>query len=1086
MARKTGETKAERIARAVAQAVHAGKEWHLPVVDFNDPARPKTCLEVDFPIVPINRTSSIEASSGAATKPIYRLSKWWARRQSSVFRAMLIAAATKAPEDHAEAAKLVWDAYYGNHQKNEAFSRLKVADIFMGGGTTVVEGARLGMQMYGNDLNPVAWFVVKNELAQVDPADVQKLLYHIEAEVKPQIMPFYACDCPRGHKGKWTHKPTQRVMGRDFDPLSLSPEQRPEYEYEGPEIIYTFWSKHGPCQNAECGHRTPIMSSPVVAEKSLSVGVWRNRACAKCSQKFDVEADEARLAPAALFVCSPEETPYTIRKGDGSFDCPHCGYVNRPALGNSDSKDKKIDLTLLVHLDWLKGAPGKAAGGLPFGGSATDDAESTARWNTERASTLKLIEVRGPLPDEIKCPDTDEVLRTGSDGGTVPKKSSFACRASTCGRIQDILEAVTKSGRLPQFAAYAIQGYCPECDRKKAVFDGRFFTEPAPKQLSAARREWIARSEGDLADYWPKNLVPEGFKTTYQRIPEHGYPRFADMHNARQLIVHSQLLRSITRSSSVGIGRNVSEYVLAAFQQYLRYNSGFSFWHLANNQISAFLSNNNYPPKNTIVESSVFSSVGDGSWRSVCRSIQETSEWAASPWDIVAREELEAKQSSLAKEIGGKSHKVYPGDQMQQQVELACCSSTSLSHIGDKTFDLVITDPPFGNNIQYSELADFFHVWLRLALAKQYPCFAGDYSPKSLEAVVNPVRQPEFPDEFYKRVLTTCWKETCRTLKDGGLLAFTFHHSEDEPWVAVLESLFDAGFYLEATYPIRSDGTRGEGGKPGTFGSQLIEYDIIHVCRKRTEEPTEVSWARLRRQINQDVRQLQDILTKHQTAGLQEADLQVIRRGKALEYYSKHYGKVYVERGREFTVREALLAINQLLDDQADTAAEAPPVLAEPYTRQFFRLFADKTSLPRDQMSKYLRGTGVSPQEFIDRGWCSEKSKVFTPITPLAWAQSLRGVRRDAIGRDFDQVMLMVGACCEGSGIKLSDNLDNPNFKPHPATEPLLDWLTRHGGTATIKSAARTALQLYRSWVARNQKKVEVERTLFDLLEEET
>ncbi len=64
-------------------------------------------------------------------------------------------------------------------------------------------------------------------------------------------------------------------------------------------------------------------------------------------------------------------------------------------------------------------------------------------------------------------------------------------------------------------------------------------------------------------------------------------------------------------------------------------------------------------------------------------------------------------------------------------------------------------------------------------------------------------------------------------------MAFTFHHSEDEPWVGVLESLFDAGFYLEATYPIRGDETKGEGAAPGTFGSQTIEYDIIHVCRKR-------------------------------------------------------------------------------------------------------------------------------------------------------------------------------------------------------------------------------------------------------------
>ena len=176
---------------------------------------------------------------------------------------MLIAAATKAPDDPGEAARIVWDAYYGNHQKNAAFRNLKVADIFMGGGTTIVEGARLGMQMFGNDLNPVAWFVVKNELAQVDPKEVKRLLDHIEAEVKPQIMPFYACDCPRGHKGKWTKKSTGKVMGDKFDALTLKPEERQDYEYQGPEVIYTFWAKHGPCQATECDHRTPIMSSPV-------------------------------------------------------------------------------------------------------------------------------------------------------------------------------------------------------------------------------------------------------------------------------------------------------------------------------------------------------------------------------------------------------------------------------------------------------------------------------------------------------------------------------------------------------------------------------------------------------------------------------------------------------------------------------------------------------------------------------------------------------------------------------------------------------------------------------------------------------
>ena len=147
------KTKAEIAEELISEAVSAGAQRKLDTVDFSDPDRAKTCLEVDFPILPINQVAQIEGNAG---KPVYQMSKWWARRRSSVFRSMLIAAAAKAPEDPSEAAKVVWDAYYANHQGNEEFQQLKVADIFMGGGTTLVEGARLGMRMHGNDLSPIA------------------------------------------------------------------------------------------------------------------------------------------------------------------------------------------------------------------------------------------------------------------------------------------------------------------------------------------------------------------------------------------------------------------------------------------------------------------------------------------------------------------------------------------------------------------------------------------------------------------------------------------------------------------------------------------------------------------------------------------------------------------------------------------------------------------------------------------------------------------------------------------------------------------------------------------------------------------
>ena len=72
MAVRSGKTKAQWVAMEVARAVNAGKPVALETVDFSDPDRPKTCLEVDFPILPVNEIATIE---GNAMKPVYHLGK---------------------------------------------------------------------------------------------------------------------------------------------------------------------------------------------------------------------------------------------------------------------------------------------------------------------------------------------------------------------------------------------------------------------------------------------------------------------------------------------------------------------------------------------------------------------------------------------------------------------------------------------------------------------------------------------------------------------------------------------------------------------------------------------------------------------------------------------------------------------------------------------------------------------------------------------------------------------------------------------------------------------------------------------------
>lgn len=1069
MARNGKSSAKNDLAEEIARAVGAARPVAIETVDFDDPARPKTCLELDFPIVPVNHVAIIEGNVG---KPIYQTSKWWARRRSSVFRSTLLAASMKAPTDPAQAAKAVWDVYYANHQKKGALKNLKVADIFMGGGTTVVEATRLGMQVWGTDLNPVAWFIVKNAVAKVSADDVNALLADVESEIKPQIMPFYACDCPRGHKGKWTHISSGRLMDAAFDPFAVPTEERSQYRYEGPEIIYVFWAKHGPCQVTGCGHRTPVMSSPVIAVKTLSVKAWENYSCSCCGKVFDVEEDDARMAPAAPFVVAETEKPYVVLNKRKGVACPHCGYTELVNLGKG--KNKKIELSLLAHPKWLAGAPKLGPDGKEFGGSATDNPDATAAWNRERASGMRLVEVRGTLPNEVTCPDTKVTFSTSI--GTVPKKSHYACGA--CGTVQDVLDTVKRSGKTGPVAAYVIQGYCPTCDREGRPYGGRYFAPvTSTASFDAAAREWNSRKEGDLGKYWPRSELPYSFMTHLLNggIPNHGFTHWWKMFNPRQLLVQTQLLRAITRAGGARYDWSTREYVLGAFQQYLRNQNMFAFWNPPADKLEPMFSNANYHPKSTVVENCVFAPLGRGNWRSCTDGLVESIDWANDPWELVSVEWLKTDGPNPPNNGMAKSEKVHCGDPLISGAEVASVSATDLSMLANTSVDLVITDPPFGGLLHYSELSDFFYVWLRLVLKERYPeYFTAEYTPKALEVVSNRAREPEDPDAFYKRLLTQCWREAHRILKPGGILAFTFHHSEDAPWVAVLESLFEAGLYLEATYPIRSDETKGE----GEFGARKQEYDVIHVCRKRTDEPTSVSWGRMRREVLEDINGLRGLLEHHAKAGLPPADIKLIKYGKALEYYSRHYGKVYLDEGRVLDAAQAVAGIVQLVEEEG-SKAEPPPVNAEPLTRQLLRIFDGQAEQLRDQVQKFLRGTGIPPEEFEARGWCREVKKVFHLESPFDIAKTWQGRQRRNMVSDYDQAMFLIGACYEGSGINVSDTLKNDNFKPHPALGALLDWHARRGATQQVRNASARAQAIYQAW-ERSHQDVVKQLTLFN------
>jgi len=108
-------------------------------------------------------------------------------------------------------------------------------------------------------------------------------------------------------------------------------------------------------------------------------------------------------------------------------------------------------------------------------------------------------------------------------------------------------------------------------------------------------------------------------------------------------------------------------------------------------------------------------------------------------------------------------------------------SASSLG-FGDETIDYIFTDPPFGGNLNYSELSFLWEAWLKV------------FTNQKPEAIVNGVQGKGLPE--YQALMTRCFKEYYRVLKPGRWMTVEFHNSQNAVWNAIQESLQRAGFII--------------------------------------------------------------------------------------------------------------------------------------------------------------------------------------------------------------------------------------------------------------------------------------------------
>lgn len=222
--------------------------------------------------LPFSDLVRFAAREGRRPRPIYQIHKWFARRLGCSFRAVLIGAISEPTADF-------WKAYYetGNLQG------VTVLDPFVGGGTSVVEAARLGASAIGIDVDPIACAVTTAELTAAKLEDLVPALRALQERVGKTLAPLYAVK-----------------------------------DYNGTELtaVHYFWVQVVACPSCKkVGEAHP---NYVLAEEA---GQRRWAFCKKCHEPHSLKATQKSFS---CTVCETKTVLNCAPVQSGKYTCPHC------------------------------------------------------------------------------------------------------------------------------------------------------------------------------------------------------------------------------------------------------------------------------------------------------------------------------------------------------------------------------------------------------------------------------------------------------------------------------------------------------------------------------------------------------------------------------------------------------------------------------------------------------------------------------------------------------------------------------------------------------------------------------------------
>ncbi|MCY4610755.1 MAG: DNA methyltransferase [Gammaproteobacteria bacterium] len=383
-------------------------------------------------------------------------------------------------------------------------------------------------------------------------------------------------------------------------------------------------------------------------------------------------------------------------------------------------------------------------------------------------------------------------------------------RCSSCQHVFPIVQRVRESEAPPRHRLYAKLVLMP--DGTKQYLPA---TEEDQARYQAAEEELDRRGNP-----FPVVEIKAGYNTN--QALGYNYRHWHNMFNARQLLCLSILADRIRAIENP----DLKSLFTCLFSGALEFNNQFaSYKGEGTGAVRHMFAHHILKPERTPLEANLWGTPkSSGSFSTMFEGrIRRALDYAEDPFEISPPEggRKSVKVFGLSERLGCDLAEGYRDFESGKPVYLSCGDS-SCTDLPDQSVDAVITDPPFFDNVHYSQLADFFHVWQRHIL--------GTVGQRESETTRADGEVQNGDAAAFTSRLESVWQETRRVLKDGGLLVFTYHHSRPDGWRAVLEALMDTGFVITATHPVKAEMSVA---MPKHQAKEPIDLDIIIVCRKR-------------------------------------------------------------------------------------------------------------------------------------------------------------------------------------------------------------------------------------------------------------